>query len=164
MMESGAVFSACYSYRYDLWRKWNSVKPPVLFIGLNPSTADENQNDATVRRCISFSRRWGFGGFHLANLFAYRTPHPSQLKLACDPVGPDNDGWLHRLLDQTDIWVLCWGNLGIFMKRDQSMRQLILSHGIQKAFYLARTRRGQPAHPLYLPAEVKLKPYSMLGN
>ena len=159
LIESGAVFSDCRIYRYDLWRVWNRSKPQILFIGLNPSTADEITNDATVRRCIGFTHLWGFGGFHLANLFAYRATLPSQLKLAPDPVGPENDAWLQCLVAKINIWVLCWGNQGKLLRRDEWMHHLILDHGSQKAFYLANTRQAQPQHLLYLPANAELKPY-----
>ena len=70
-IESGAGFSLCRTWRYKLWRRWSSAGPIVAFIGLNPSTADELNDDPTIRRCIGFARHWGFGGMYMLNVFAY---------------------------------------------------------------------------------------------
>ena len=70
-MQRFAQFSSCRKYRYVLERKWDNALPNVLFIGLNPSRADENSDDPTIRRCINFAKTWGFGGFHIVNLFAF---------------------------------------------------------------------------------------------
>ena len=79
-----AVFSPCRTYRYALSRVWAADKPYALFIGLNPSTADETLDDPTIRRCIDFAKRWGYGGLVMANLFAYRATEPSEMKAATD--------------------------------------------------------------------------------
>ena len=86
-----ADFSACGTYRYALRRIWLPAAPQVLFIGLNPSTADEKSDDPTIRRCLGFARSWGYGGLIVANLFAYRATAPSALREARDPIGPLND-------------------------------------------------------------------------
>lgn len=90
-MRSGANFSRCRRFRYALWREWDATLPAVMLIGLNPSTADANHNDPTIRRCIGFARDWGFGGVRVLNLFAFRATYPDDLKAAADPVGPRND-------------------------------------------------------------------------
>jgi len=91
---SGAVFSPCDRYRYVLWRTWKPHIPSVVFIGLNPSTADAQRNDPTIRRCIGFAQTWGYGGIIIANLFSYRATQPNTLRQVSDPVGPDTDQWL----------------------------------------------------------------------
>jgi hypothetical protein len=93
-VERAAAFSRDGRYRYALWREWDAAKPCVLFIGLNPSSADDRRDDPTIRRCTGFARRWGFGRLAVGNLFALRTPHPSQLRRVPSPVGPRNDRWL----------------------------------------------------------------------
>jgi hypothetical protein len=70
-MKTDAKFSACRKYRYALWRNWDGSKPYAMIIGLNPSTADENENDPTITRCINFAKSWGYGGVCVTNLFAY---------------------------------------------------------------------------------------------
>src|SRR5687768_16866498 len=87
----GARFSACRTYRFELWRIWDEDGPKLNVIGLNPSTADENLDDPTIRRCIGFARDWGFGGLVMTNLFAYRSTDPKGLAAVDDPVGPNND-------------------------------------------------------------------------
>ena len=79
-MKSGAIFSSCRKYRYALWRNWDETKPCVMIIGLNPSTADENENDPTITRCINFAKSWGYGGVCVTNLFAYCATVPSDMK------------------------------------------------------------------------------------
>ncbi len=93
-MNKGAIISTCGQYRYQLWRIWNEDKPLVLFVCLNPSTADARQDDPTIRRLTGFAYQLGYGGFYLGNLFAFRSTYPSDLPAANDPVGPDNTNHL----------------------------------------------------------------------
>lgn len=90
MLNRGAEFSADRTYRYRLWRAW-SPGPRMLFVLLNPSTADADVDDQTVRRCVGYARRAEMGGVELVNLFAYRATDPRELLLVEDPVGPHND-------------------------------------------------------------------------
>ena len=83
-MHKSAILSDCGAYRYELRRTWDDQLPVLLWIGLNPSTADHLHDDPTNRRIADFSRRWGYGGYVLANLFAYRSPDPKALKHARD--------------------------------------------------------------------------------
>ena len=72
-------------YRYELSRIWDAALPPVLFVGMNPSTADEEQDDPTIRRCIRFARDWGYGGLLMGNLYALRATDPQELTRAVEP-------------------------------------------------------------------------------
>ena len=103
--KSGAVFSDCRKYRYALWRMWDENKPLVMIIGLNPSTADETGNDPTITRCISFARSWGYGAVCVTNLFGFRATAPSQLKVYHDPIGKENDAWVHEMAKEAAIEV-----------------------------------------------------------
>lgn len=93
----------------------------MLFIGLNPSTADETDDDPTIRRCVGFAKNLGYGGLCMANLFAYRATVPSVMMSARDPVGPVNDEWLSRLSSDAGIIIAAWGNNGIFLGRSKSV-------------------------------------------
>lgn len=150
MMERmhSATFSPCRRYRYALWRSWDDSLPRVLFVGLNPSTADERRNDPTIRRCIGFARGWGYGGCAVANLFAFRATYPADLKRADDPVGPDNDAWLLKLAGEAGLIVAAWGNDGAW--RDRSAQ---VSAVLPEMHCLDRNRTGEPAHPLYQRAD-----------
>ena len=97
MIEKGAIISDCNKYRYSLWRIWDKEKPIFTFVGLNPSTADHEQDDRTIRRCINFAKSWGGGGIYMANLFAYRATEPQEMMSQEDPIGPDNDAHLKQL-------------------------------------------------------------------
>ena len=85
-----ATFSNCRKYRYSLSRIWDKKKKLVLFIGLNPSTANEEVDDPTIRRCVNYVQNWGYGGLMMVNLFAYRVTLPSGLKKVKYPIGEDN--------------------------------------------------------------------------
>ncbi len=95
------VFSSNRVYRYVLWREWNQLLSApfryAMFIGLNPSTADETKNDPTVRKCIGFAKRWGYDGLCMTNLFAFRATDPGAMLKDLAPIGPDNDDWLVKL-------------------------------------------------------------------
>ena len=147
MAHKGALFSQDRRYRYTLWRTWSEGDGHVLFIGLNPSTADETQDDPTVRRCIGFAKEWGFGGIYMLNLFAFRATMPKDLKKAADPVGPHNLGYLKTYCDPAGMNVACWGSHGRFMGQGQRVIDIMGDH--LQCFGL--TKNGQPKHPLYLP-------------
>jgi len=141
------IFSACRTFRYVLWRELDADNPRyALFIGLNPSTADEVADDPTIRRCKDFARRWGYGAVCVVNLFAYRATKPTELKAAPAPVGRANDRWLVRVASKAAVVVAAWGVHGSFAGRDQAVISL-LSVPLS---YLAFTKGGHPRHPLYL--------------
>jgi len=153
-MERSACFSECREYRYTLHREWDSGAPFVLFIGLNPSKADEKKDDPTIRRCISFSKDWGYGGLTIVNLFAYCSHDPNELFKTIDPIGPKNDSIIKKYISKAEKIILIWGNHGDFLKRNEKILKLI-----KKPFCLKINKNGSPAHPLYLKAILKPVPY-----
>ena len=153
-IETSADFSPCRTYRYALWRTWDKTEPYVLFLGLNPSTADETENDPTITRCIDFAKQLGFGGLCMANLFAFRATQPKDLKQAKYPVGDANDKWLSKLHRDAGLVVAAWGNDGKFLGRaDEVTKQL------PHLYCLKINKSGEPAHPLYLKKGLKPEPY-----
>ena len=139
-----AAISDCLQYRYELRRVWDDKKPLVLFIGLNPSTADAESDDNTSRVCINYAKRWGYGGVLLGNLFAFRSTDQSALYTAADPVGPDNDAWLKKLQAEAKIVICAWSATGGYRNRDR----VVLSF-LQKPHCLTKLKSGYPGHPLY---------------
>ena len=99
MIERGAVFSPNGVYRYSLSRVWKREKGLVLFLLLNPSTADANVLDPTLRRCMSFAEAWGYGGILVGNIFALRSTDPQFLYLSRDPIGPTNDFYIKTMVE-----------------------------------------------------------------
>ena len=95
---AGAVFSPCGRYRWWLGRIWQPRGPRLLFVGLNPSRADAQRDDPTLRRLQTFARDWGYGGLEVVNLFARISASPAVLRRSADPVGPENDRWLEQRL------------------------------------------------------------------
>jgi len=148
MLSSSATLSACGNYRYTLARMWKKRGPVVMFVGLNPSTADKSADDPTVRRCVSFGRQWGFSGLLLTNLFAYRSTEPGVLNCVADPIGPDNDYWIVELSRSAKLTIAAWGVHGSLLERDKSvLAKLNAPH------CLCTTKDGAPRHPLYLRAD-----------
>jgi hypothetical protein len=123
-------------------------------VGLNPSTADETTDDATLTRCINFAKSWGYGGVCMSNLFAFRATLPTDMKRAIDPIGKDNNMWLKKLAKNAGIVVAAWGNDGTYLNRSMDVKKIILN-----LHYLKMNKSGEPAHPLYLSA--KLTPQRM---
>ena len=144
-MNKTADFSSCRKYRYTLWRQWNKEKPYALFVCLNPSTADANYDDPTVRRCIRYADSWGYGGMYMANIFAFRATNPKDMKKAFCPVGHYNDNNLYWLSQGAGITVCGWGNHGSYLGRDKEVLLLL-----KDPHCLGTTESGQPRHPLYL--------------
>lgn len=145
-MIKDAVLSDCEIYRYILSRVWDEQLPLVNIIGLNPSTADDKFDDPTIRRCINFAKQWGYGGFIMTNLFAFRSPKPTDLKkFDGDKIGTHNNEYIKRAIKNCDISVIAWGNHGRLMDRDLKVLKLINS-----THYLEMSKLGLPKHPLYL--------------
>lgn len=144
-MKTGATLSKDRMYRYSLWRIWDESLPVVLFIGLNPSTANENEDDNTIRRCINFAKGWGYGGLYMANLFAYRTKDPEVMMAVPYPVGNGNDEILVELYKKADITIAAWSADGNFKNRDKEVQLLLPELHVLKI-----NKDGSPGHPLYL--------------
>ena len=151
-----AVFSPCRKYRYSLSRTWNINQKIILFIGLNPSTADETLDDPTIRRCHLYSSRWGFGGLIMVNLFAFRATLPKDLKNSKHPVGRDNNQFIIHAHKEASMTIAAWGNDGDLYNRDQEVLEII-----SNPMCLKVNKTGQPAHPLYQKKDIKPKPYSI---
>jgi len=149
-LERSAVISECKLYRYELSRVWDSDKPWVLFICLNPSTADHEVEDNTSRVCINYANRWGYGGLVIANLFAYRSTDPSELYKVSDPVGKDNDKYLKQLSGEASETVCAWGDDGGYLDRDLTVLPLL-----REPKCLTMLKSGRPGHPLYKNKELK---------
>lgn len=149
-----ATISDCQQYRYELRRVWDDTKPLVLFIGLNPSTADAETDDNTSRVCINYAKRWGYGGLLLGNLFAFRSTDQSALYTASDPVGPDNDVWLRRLQAEAEIVICAWSATGSYRSRDK-----VVLGFLHNPHCLTKLKSGYPGHPLYKSADLQPMPY-----
>ena len=150
LLDYGAIFSKCRIYRYVLWRTWDLKKPKIMFLGLNPSTADEINNDPTVTRCINYSKSWGYGGLYMMNIFSFRTTYPSKLKQSNNPIGKDNDKWILKIAKDVDKCVGAWGNDGKFLNRSKTIFELI-----PVLYCLKINKSGEPSHPLYLKSTLK---------
>lgn len=153
-IDKSATFSPCRRFRYTLWRTWAAVDGHAdcyaMFVGLNPSTADEANDDPTIRRCVGFARAWGFQGLCMTNLFAYRATDPADMLAQADPVGEGNDRTLRAMAERAGIVVAAWGVHGAHGGRAAAVRKLL-----PKLHYLKLTKDGHPAHPLYLPKTLR---------
>lgn len=158
-MNQGAQFSEDRRYRYALWGIWNEDKPLVMFIGLNPSRANENTPDPTIRRVMRFAYDWGFGGLYMMNLFAWVTAYPHELNTANDPTG-ENDHWLEKVSLQCEMIVFAWGAFGE-PKRQQVIRDRteVIKSRYHGAYCIGRTQKESPGHPLFRPGNLKPTPF-----
>ena len=99
-------------YRYRLSRVWDNSLPRVVWCMLNPSTASAFESDRTLNKIIRYSRAWGYGAVEVVNLFAYRTPYPSELPLVADPVGLGNDDAIAAAVRHAERLVAAWATTG----------------------------------------------------
>jgi hypothetical protein len=154
----GAVFSECRTYRYRLWEIWDRTKPIVLYVMLNPSTADEVKNDPTVERCARRARQLGAGGFRIANIFALRSTDPDALYSHSSPVdehhGKTNDVHIRVAAKASNLVICGWGEHGAFNGRGATVLHNLRMEGI-KPHALRMNKSGQPGHPLYIPYSAK---------
>lgn len=143
-------------YRYKLLRRFARAGPTLTWLMLNPSTADGYHDDATVRRCISFSDRWGAGQLWVVNLFALRSTDPRELRKHPRPKGdPDNLDAIVDCAAASSFVVCAWGNHGRYLERSAEVVRELRGWRF-KLFHLGLTKLGEPKHPLYLPAASEL--------
>ena len=155
ILEKGASFSPDRVYRYSLWRFWKQpANNYAVFVGLNPSTADEDEDDPTVRRCINYVFDWGYDALIMLNAFAYRSTDPKRLSEIKDPIGPMNDFYLNVLSKDAGITVTAWGNIGNYRNRSHDVLKLL-----KEPYHLGWTKSGMPRHPLYLKKTVIPEPW-----
>lgn len=158
-MEGDAILSSDRHYRYLLTRKWREEGPRLLYIMLNPSTADASVDDPTIRRCIAFGMDWGFSRLEVVNLFAWRATDAKELRNAPDPVGPINDYVTLEAVQRADLIVAAWGANSFAVPRSRVVRALV--KGCDKPLYcLGKTQGFAPRHPLYVAAGTKYQIYS----
>jgi len=155
---SAATFSPCRTYRYTLRRTWDPAKPCIVFLMLNPSTADEVQNDPTVERCHRRAIRMGAGGVVVVNLFALRSTDPSALYGHPDPVGPANDASIVDECSKAGMVIAAWGTHGKHLGRAEAVLALLAAAGV-KLHALAVNADGSPKHPLYIANNAEPLPY-----
>lgn len=186
-MQRKTIFSEDRKYRYTLWREWWKQNPPrpmcrdcadhdgvcpsdgsrcnpsdyVMFIGLNPSTADETQDDPTIRRCIGFAKAWGYGALCMTNLFAFRATDPKVMKaqpmpLVCEFV--ENSNRIIDVAKDAGLIVCAWGAHGNFQNRANETVSFLRIYKI-KLHHLGLNRDGTPKHPLYLRKDLKPIPF-----
>ena len=124
IIKKSAIFSPCETYRYSLTRIWNDKKKPIIFIGLNPSTADENNDDPTIRKCMHYAYQWGFGGLIMINLFAFRATLRNDLKKSKLPVGKNNNQFIVNAFQESEMAIVAWGNDGQLYGRDKEVLRL----------------------------------------
>ncbi len=152
---SGAVFAENRNHRLYLWRRWNNNLPWILFIGLNPSTADERLNDPTVRRCIGFADKWGYGGIFMCNVFTLVSSDPKKLNTETPLVMGAHLAM--RILRKRCIKaVAAWGNLIIKVRGGEDRVERI-ERDLSPLHCLGITKQGHPRHPLYLPGDSELR-------
>jgi hypothetical protein len=158
-----AVISADRAYRYVLNRRWDYAGPIMAWVMLNPSTADADTDDQTIRRCTAIAAREGCRGICVVNLFALRATSPVVLRSHRDPAGPENDRWLEGLAAAPDgPVVVAWGaHAAEPWARPRRDKVLALLAGLPLAC-LGVTAAGEPRHPCRLAADTPLRPYAGL--
>ena len=120
----------------------------IVFVMLNPSTADEQKNDPTIRRCMGFARAWKFGSMEVVNLFAYRATDYRELFKASEPIGAENNRFIMQAVERCSTVVLGWGIRGTLLGRDRQVMSLLA--GRNDLYCLGITKDAQPRHPLYI--------------
>lgn len=163
-MTGTAVLSMLHTHRYELTREWPVVAGPVRLIGfvmLNPSTANADEDDPTIRRCVGFAQRLGGSGLVVVNLFGMRATDPRSLESATDPVGLRNDWYIIEAARRVDVLIAGWGALSTKRTRCRAaiVRSMVEIDARTRLWCLGRTRDGFPRHPLYLPKDAPISPW-----
>ena len=143
-------------YRYRLWREWAPELGRCCFVMLNPSTANAEQDDPTIRRCIRFATDWGFGRLDVVNLYALRSTNPKALRSHHDPTGPRNDEAIREAVHGATV-VAAWGAGHRSPHRVEQVLSLI--EPLEPVHALGFTASGAPRHPLYVAAITRSVPW-----
>jgi len=164
-MKRGALISECGQFRYLLSRRWagDGGTRPLLFVMLNPSTADADVDDPTIRRCIAFAKAHAYEAMQVVNLFAFRTTYPADLKRVGCPVGPQNDAVIESAVRWSHKVCVAWGAHASHLRverRVQDVMPMLWRNGYTP-WCLQITRSGYPAHPLMLRADCRLQPFTL---
>ena len=157
-MKRSATFSHPISrlYRYSLMREWSELRR-VVFVMLNPSTADEATDDPTIRRCISFAKKWNYGGIEVVNLFAYCASDPKLLAGIVDPIGRDNNEYIVQAINEAGLVVAAWGAHRSAVTRGAEVKAILKLHAGEILRCLGKTKSGAPRHPLYVSSDKALE-------
>ena len=166
-MTAGAEFSADRRYRYRLWRGWDDTRKSLCWIMLNPSTADEQEDDATIRVCIGRAQRLGYGWIDVVNLFALRSAHPDTLYDDPAPISHPNEPFRcdRALISATGIagMVICaWGKHGTYQSRAVHILANLKNRNIP-AYVLKFNRDDSPAHPLRISYDKQPEPLFIIA-
>ena len=150
--QSGALFSEGLTHRYALWRIWDDKLPKVMYIGLNPSTADAEKDDPTITRLKGLTNMLGYGGFYMLNLFTNITPYPKQI----DYTDNKSFKYLRMFANKASIIVFCWGNFEIAKNRAREVIKMF-----PESYCFGVNKDISPKHPLYLKSTTKLVKYPL---
>ena len=163
---SGAVFSEDKKFRFALWRKWNlrhvrgeSRPRYVMFVGVNPSKADANQNDLTITKLVHFAKDWGYNGIYMTNLFGMISTDSSFLKDVNDKnanqfIGEANDIYMRSLRSDSDLIVYCWGNW-----KNIDARSSHVMKEFPGGWCFGKTKSGAPKHPCRLGYKTQIEKF-----
>jgi hypothetical protein len=153
-MRKKAFFSDDGKFRYQLYRIWDESLPIAMCVGLNPSTANSDDNDPTINKLIMLMKNNGYGGFHMVNLFALISPYPEDLSSHPNPIN-DADKWNFNLVQTCDSIIFCWGN---FKQAEHRAKKYIAKY--PDALCFGKNNNGSPKHPLYLKGTTELQRYA----
>lgn len=155
-IQGTALFAgARKQYRYRLTRTWDLEGKTILFVMMNPSVADTQQDDRTIRRCIAFAKEWEFGQLLIGNVFAYRCTDQKRLLETDDPIGKDNDEHLLAMAESAEKIIFAYGKPHTTLRsRGAQVAELFRANG-HKLHTLRLSKDGTPVHPLYLPGNLK---------
>lgn len=160
-----AIISQCGSYRYRLERHEGSLYGSTAIIMVNPSTADASTDDATIRKLRGFGERNKWGRLIIGNLFAYRATDVRELGGAADPVGPENDEHLMRIVADADQIICAWGPISkqpkMWRNRFLDVVGIIRGTGLSPMSIGQPAKCGHPKHPLMLPYDSPIMPWSI---
>lgn len=165
LVRKQASLSSCGRYRYQLRRTWDEKLRPYVIGMLNPSTADDEVDDPTIRVCMTRARKLNCGSLIVWNLGALRATDPKLWMRSNCPIGARNDWWIKYTLqecsERNGIAVVAWGNHGTFRERGKVALRALYEAEVQP-MCLGVTNNGQPRHPLYVSSNTELRPFTLL--
>jgi hypothetical protein len=157
IMKRDAIFSNSRKYRYSLLREWDSSLPRVLYVMLNPSIADDEADDQTIKRCIYFAKKFGFGSLEVVNLYALISTDPSAIRTESEPEGKENDSHILEAAKRSSKIIVAWGEKGFYNQRHNKVTRMLYDNGYNLYCLKLTKERHYPRHPSRLPNSCELE-------
>ncbi|RPF53925.1 DUF1643 domain-containing protein [Aquisalibacillus elongatus] len=152
-VEVRAEFDRERRNRYMLECEWDAGKPLVTFVLFNPSIGGVDESDLTLKRCLAYSRRWGYGSMRVVNLYSQVSTKPEELVPPKIEEVELNNFYIKQSVDLADRVIFGWGVRPGNLYRIHEVIQMVPK---EKRYCIYKNKTLEyPKHPSRLKKELE---------